>query len=157
MTSPDKPVTEICAILAEIEIIINASKAKVWKALTEDIAQWWPKEFFTSKNTIAFKVDLKLGGNMYEDFGDGAGMAWFSILGIYPEEMLYVTGHTRPPYGGPATGLITFAIEEKGENEVLFKVSDSSFGHLTENSIPSAQEGWKMIFTPMKLYCEKDQ
>lgn len=92
---------------------------------------------------------------MYEDAGDGTGLIWFTILGIWPQEMLYVTGHTRPPFGGPAPALITFTLEEKSDNETIFKVSDATHGHVTEDFTSSAEGGWKALFTELKTHIEK--
>ena len=154
MVSSDELLKPTGAILAEVDLSINAPKAVVWKALTEDIDKWWPKEFYASKTPAKFKVDLKLGGHMYEDAGANTGLIWFTILGIIPDEMLYVIGHTRPPFGGPASGLITFELKSTENNMTNLRVSDASFGHVTENMIETAKKGWTMIFTPMKEYVE---
>jgi len=67
----------------------------------------------------------------------------------------YVIGHTRPPFGGPASGLITFSLEDKGENETVFKESDATHGHVTTELKASAESEWRVLFTELKTYVEK--
>jgi uncharacterized protein YndB with AHSA1/START domain len=143
------------AIQAVMELTINAPRQRVWEAFLNEPHEWWHKDFFTAKGPATFRIDSKIGGYMYEDAGDGAGMIWFTILGIWPGEMLFTIGHTAPPYGGPATGLVTFAFEEVDENTTKFKVTDDSFGHVSEDMVASAEGGWKMLFTELKTHVEK--
>ena len=155
MNPTDSVVKPTGAILAEMELPINAPRKAVWDAFVNEAGDWWHKDFITSKGPAKFVVDAKIGGHMYEDAGDGAGLIWFTILGVVPQEMIYVLGHMRPPYGGPAMALITFTFEEKGENETIFKVSDATFGHVSEELVAGAETGWKMLFTELKTYVEK--
>jgi uncharacterized protein YndB with AHSA1/START domain len=154
MSSTKNGLLSTGAIIAEVEISIEAPRKVVWDAFVNKTNDWWRKDFYASKGPAEFKVDLKLGGYMYEDAGDGTGLIWFTILGIWPEENLYVSGHSRPPYGGPATGLITFELKSDGESKTIFKISDATHGHVTEEMIPQAQEGWLMIFNELKKYVE---
>ena len=156
MDSKDNKVKSTGAILAEVEIPINAPKKVVWDTFANKTSEWWGKAFYASKKPAKFKIDLKLGGNMYEDTEDGAGLIWFNILGINEEEMIYVIGYTRPPFGGPATGLITFEFLKKGDNETIFKVSDATFGHVSEELIAGAEAGWTAIFSGLKNYVENN-
>ena len=154
MNTTDSIVKPAGAILAEIELAISAPRKRVWEAFVNETNDWWHKDFYASKRPAKFVVDLKLGGHMHEDAGDGTGLIWFTILGIWPEEMLYVVGHTRPPYGGPSSGLITFELEAKSEEETVFKVSDATFGHVTADLVESAEIGWRMIFAELKKHVE---
>ncbi len=154
MSSSNSVVKSAGSIVAEMELPINASRKVVWEAFVNKTNEWWPKDFCASRRPAKFVVDLKLGGNMYEDAGEGTGLIWFTILGIWPEEMLYVIGHTRPPFGGPASGLITFELETKSESESVFKVSDATHGEVSEESVAGAESGWRMLFSELKKYVE---
>ena len=92
---------------------------------------------------------------MYEDAGDGAGLIWFTIMGLVPGEVMYAIGHTAPPYGGPATGLLQFTFEKIDEHTTRFKLTDSSFGHLAASDVGNAEKGWKMLFAELKTHVEK--
>ncbi len=154
MNPIDKVVKSTGSVFVEMELSIMAPRRVVWNAFVNKTNDWWHRDFYTSKGPAKFVIDLRLSGNMYEDAGDGAGLIWFTILGIVPDEMLYVIGHTRPPFGGPASGLITFELEAKSETETIFKVSDATFGQVSEDSVTQAESGWRMLFEELKKYVE---
>lgn len=155
MTPTDSGIKTAGAIQAEMELTINAPRKVVWDAFVNATSEWWHKDFYTSKGPAKFVVDLKLGGHMYEDAGLGAGIVWFTILGIWPEEKLWVVGYTCPPFGGPATGLITFELVEKSDTVTIFKVSDATHGHVTADLASNAEGGWRMLFSELKKHAEK--
>ncbi|MGH8016226.1 MAG: hypothetical protein ACREBV_08550 [Candidatus Zixiibacteriota bacterium] len=72
----------------ELEIAIDRPISKVWKALVTETTKWWPKDFYTSKNTKAFVIEPKLGGRMYEKLTGGAGLVWMTVYGIEPPKYL---------------------------------------------------------------------
>ena len=48
--------------------------------LTQEVEKWWPKSFCMDPGrTIGFHMEFKLGGRMYEDWGDGNGWLWWTI------------------------------------------------------------------------------
>ena len=155
MTTTKSSMKPTGGIHAEMELTINAPRQKVWDAFLNDAHIWWHKDFYTSKTPAKFVIDSKIGGHMYEDAGNGTGLIWFNILGINPPEMLFAIGYTAPPFGGPAAGLLTFSLEEIDENTTRFKVSDATFGVVTENMAESASSGWTMLFTELKTHVEK--
>ena len=157
MTNTEKAVKPTGAIQVEMEITIAASKETVWKAFIDDIGIWWHKDFYASKAPSKLVIEPRLGGMMYEDTGNGAGMTWFTIVGLVPGESIYAVGYARPPHGGPSTGLVVFSLEEKGENETVFKVSDSTHGVVSEKLAEEAGGGWTKLFTELKTFVEKNQ
>ena len=145
--------TTLHSARVELEIPINADRETVWKGLTEEIGEWWPQEFFITEKS-RFTLEPRLGGYMFEDAGDGTGAIWFQVRGIIPFQRLYLEGHIAPPYGGPATSLVTITLEEK-EGGTLFKLSDSLFGVIPPDRTSSMDEGWKQIFEQgLKKYLE---
>ena len=50
--------------------------------LIEETTFWWSKEFYTSPKTKGFHMEAKLGGKMYEDWGNGAGVIWYEVFAI---------------------------------------------------------------------------
>jgi uncharacterized protein YndB with AHSA1/START domain len=141
--------------VVELEIPIDAPREKVWHALMNEPHQWWHKDFYVAKRPAKFVIEPKLGGRGYEDCGDGTGFVWFEIIGLEPNEMLYVQGQIRPPFGGPATSLIIFTLEDDGDNKTVLKVSDAVHGHVSEKMAESLDSGWKMLFGELKSYSEK--
>ncbi len=152
--TPENSLKTTGAVVAELELTINAPRKKVWDAFFNDPHEWWHKDFYASSAPAKFVIDRKLGGFMYEDSGNGSGLIWFTILGLMPGEMVYAIGHVAPPFGGPATGLLTIKFDEVDANTTTFKLSDASFGHLTKNTASNAEAGWKMLFDELKKHVE---
>jgi uncharacterized protein YndB with AHSA1/START domain len=83
----------------EIDIVIAAPPARVWQAITAETSAWWPKEFHTSEGAKRFVIEPVLGGRVYEDFGEGDGLVWYSVIGVETGRELILAGHLLPPFG----------------------------------------------------------
>jgi DNA-binding transcriptional ArsR family regulator len=60
--------------LMELEIEIAAPPERVWKSLVEETAFWWPREYYANPEAQAFRIEPRLGGLIYEDWGNGDGL-----------------------------------------------------------------------------------
>jgi uncharacterized protein YndB with AHSA1/START domain len=139
----------------ELEIPVEAPRERVWKAFVEEIGQWWLKDFYAGPNAQAFVLEPRLGGRMYEDWGDGAGLLWYTVIGIDPPRSLDLAGHLTPAFGGPAKTYLRIAFEEDGGRTRL-KISDSIFGRVTPASAEQFRAGWEMLFGQgLKAWVEK--
>lgn len=129
----------------ELEIPIKAKPGKVWKALVSETSSWWHKDFYTSPAAKGFIIEPKLGGRVYEDWGDGSGQIWYSVVGVDPQRSLSLQGHLTSAFGGPAHTLLRIELEAVGATTVL-RVSDTIFGRVTDEKLAQTREGWKMLF-----------
>ena len=137
-----------------IELKINASKNRVWQALTEETGQWWKKDFFTNPKAREFVLENRLGGLMYEDAGNDNGLVWASVIGIDSPNSIQLKGQLSPKYGGPAISFMKIQLESV-ENETLLKITDTIFGSISENLQKNLTEGWQAIFKEgLKPYAE---
>jgi DNA-binding transcriptional ArsR family regulator len=134
----------------EMEIEIAASRERVWEALIEETTFWWPRDFYTSQRAKSFHIEPKLGGRLYEDWGEGEGCIWYTVFGIEKERSLDLQGCMAVPHG-PAYTLLQLKLEEAGSRTVL-KLSDTTFG----NPQPCDKAaGWKQLFEDgLKRYVE---
>lgn len=126
----------------ELEIPIDAPRDRVWKTLCEDPTSWWPRDFYAT-GAKRFVIEPRLGGSFYEDAGDGAGLVWYTVMGIDPKKSMTLSGFIVPDFGGPATSLLELKLEGSGKKTVL-KVSDAHFGKRNEEC--DREEGWRTIF-----------
>jgi len=141
----------------QVEVPIAASKEKVWEAFTEKINEWWSSDYYTSTRTIAFHIESKLGGKMFEDFGNGEGLVWANVIGVDKPNVLQMKGDLSPDFGGPAVSFvkITFT-EEDGITRVQY--SESMLGLVDQKTANSLSSGWVKILTEgLKRYVEKAQ
>ena len=126
----------------ELDIVIDAPPARVWEALASEASAWWPKEFHTSERAQRFVIEPVLGGRVYEDFGGGDGLVWYSVIGVEAGRELILAGHLLPPFGGPAVTALRLTLLANG-NGTLLRVQDDRIGALGGES---PVDGWRLVF-----------
>ncbi len=125
----------------ELEIEIAAATGKVWHALVEETTHWWPRDFYTGP-AQGFHLEARIGGRVYEDWGDGAGVIWYHVFAINPGVSLDLNGAMGVPYG-PAFTLLHLELAAHGKGTML-KISDSTFG--VGGGGPAKLDGWQQVF-----------
>ena len=138
----------------ELDIEISASPERVWKAICSESAEWWPEDFVTSERTQRFVIESSLGGRVFEDFGDGDGLVWYTVIGIEAGRELLMAGHLLPPFGGPATTALRLTLSSR-EAGTLLSIRDDRFGVLGGDS---PAEGWRTVFDGgLRSYLESEK
>lgn len=117
--------------------------AAVWKAFTSEIHSWWPKDFFATETPRRMVFEVKPGGRLYEDAGDGNGLVWYQVIALNAPNSITLAGFIAPPFGGPATSLLRVAFSAHGRSATVMEVTDSTFGCLEDSS---TAEGWRQLF-----------
>ena len=126
------------------EIEINAPTAKVWSSLTADIASWWPKDFYVGPTPRRFVIEPRVGGRVYEDWGDEQGVLWATVLVFQEGELLQWAGDLSADFGGPARSITSFKLVSEGDKtRVIFR--DCPYGALSENAAKSMESGWSWL------------
>ncbi len=126
------------------EIEIDAPAAKVWSSLTADIAAWWPKDFYVGQAPRRFVVEPRVGGRVYEDWGDDQGVLWATVLVFQEGELLQWAGDLSADFGGPARSITSFKLVSEGDKtRVMFR--DCPYGALSENAAKNLESGWSWL------------
>ncbi len=138
-----------------VETKIEASAATVWRALTENVADWWPEASFAAggEGDKTFRLEPRPGGLMYEDWADGSGLLWGHVTTVVPEKMLQVVGHTFPEWGGPAIWFGTWKLEEEDGTSVL-RFTHNQLGATHEGWDTNVEKGWIFIWSVLKAHVE---
>ena len=145
MSGNPKARAEFGVVQIELEIPIKAKPARVWKALVEETTAWWRKDFCTSPAAKGFIIEPRLGGRVFEDWGDGAGQVWYTVIGIDPPNSLMLQGLLSPAFGGPAITLLHLEVKVSGKYAVL-RLSDTIFGKVGDDKLAQTRDGWMMLF-----------
>jgi DNA-binding transcriptional ArsR family regulator/uncharacterized protein YndB with AHSA1/START domain len=141
----------------ELEIPIEAPRDKVWRMLTEEVHQWWPRDFYASANPKAMRFETKLGGRLYEESEDGGGVIWYTVIAVTPGVSVDLAGHLTSAFGGPAQTLLRLALREQGESTVL-ELSDAVVGNVGDRTAATLEEGWRALFeTGLKQFTESNR
>lgn len=156
--SPQKPGPEAALGTAEVamEISIDAPRDRVWRALVADIGAWWRKDFLHPR-ARSFTLDPRPGGRVVEDWGDGEGRLWYTVVSLEAPGRLQLVGHLMPgDCGGSAgTSHLTLELEER-EGRTTIALSDVVIGRLRPDLRSDLAEGWQLLFRDaLKPFVEK--
>ena len=127
----------------EMEIEISATPGEVWQALVRDTSFWWPKDFYTGP-AKGFHIEPRLGGRVFEDWGDGNGVIWYTVFGVNPGVSLDLQGCMAVPYG-PALTLLHLDLAPRGSGTRL-ALSDSTIGAAGHEGTEEKTKGWQQVF-----------
>lgn len=136
-----------------LEVAIEAPPARVWKALTDQTTSWWHPGFFSREGALAFRIEPQLGGRVFEDWGDGQGLTWYTVTGLVREELLQLCGDLDVRHG-PARIQTTFRLEPR-DGRTLLRLEEAVFGRVTEKTRESLAAGWRILVEGcLKVYVE---
>ena len=144
----------INSLEVKVEVTINADINIVWKCLINETTNWWSKDFYTNPKTKGFHIDSRIGGRVFEDFGNGEGLSWAEIIGLDSPNSILMKGFLAPDFGGPAISYISIQLSSNGTG-TNFKLTDTLFGAVNEGSASQIEAGWRMIYEEaFKTYVE---
>ena len=135
--------TEVSAATHRLTLEIAKSHAAVWKAFTRDVHLWWPKDFYATEAPKRMVFEVKPGGRLYEDGGDGNGLVWYQVIALDAPNAITMSGFIAPPFGGPATSLLRIVFSAQGKSATVMELTDSTFGCLEDST---TEEGWRQLF-----------
>ena len=113
-------VTQVDAryFVSEHRIPISASPGKVWRALTEDVAQWWDATHSYSGNAENFHLEARAGGCFCEIYESGSIEHMRVVLARTNLE-LRMHGGLGPLQSMGVAGAMTFALEKTETGTLL--------------------------------------
>ncbi len=105
------------------------------------------------------RMDARLGGAVYEQTEANAGFIWGTIISFQPPKQLAYLAQIVPPWGGPAQSVVQITLEahsDRPDAETQLTLTDSLIGQVTEETLTSLEEGWKMLYGDggLKSYLE---
>ncbi len=140
-----------------VEVLIEAPLEHVWRTMVVETPEWWHPDFCSGPGAEAFRIEPKLGGWMYEDWGDGEGLIWGTVGGLRAPTFLQVLGDSSKEWGGPNRNVMTWTLEQHEEQEgtTRLRLEHSIFGHISKKTEEQTREGWLTIFRDtFKPYAE---
>lgn len=136
------------------EVPVRTSRERAWQGLTAEIGAWWPRHFFTHPNPQGFVLETHLGGRVYEDWGDGAGVLWGTIVVWVPGQRMTWACEMYPDWSGPGRSFVTFTLEDRGGLTIV-KVEDAGICINAHQAGTSLNNGWQeLIGVHFKTYVE---
>ncbi len=140
MTGEAQAARAVGVMHVEQEVTINAPPARVFDAITKEMAAWWgPPQIIDEERARDVVLEPTLGGRVYEDWGNGEGAIWATVTRIKRGEYLELTG--RLGTRGVVLGVIAFSLQPTGQGTVL-RLSHRAVGEVTPETEANYTRGW---------------
>lgn len=149
--------TEFRALDIQLEVEIAASREKVWRSLTSEIGEWWPKQFYVGTSPKRFTLDGRVGGQVLEDWGNGEGSLFGTITVFEENSTLQWAGDMSADFGGPARSVTSFRLKPGAKPGItIVSFRDTPFGLLGEEALKGLEQGWTWLLNNiLKPYIEQ--
>lgn len=105
---------------------MKASQERVWKAVTDEQMDWYPYNY-SGERLKRIVVEPRVGGRVYEDWGDEAGHLYSNVTHWDPPRAMGTRGFLRP-----AILLEQWFVLESDGDETILKGSTITFGPITD-------------------------
>ena len=73
------------------------------------------KDFYATDSPQRMIFEVKPGGRLYEDSGNGNGLVWYQVIALNAPNSITMSGFIAPPFGGPATSLLNVSFSAEGQ------------------------------------------
>jgi len=123
----------------ETEIRVEAPPEKVFRALTEQMDEWWPFRFRTDGKLV---VECHVGGRVYEDWGNGTGAHHGIIVWWEPPFKFAATGPSAMTREFVSHDIATVVADGTGS---IYKKSLTLWGAVPEEVEKMFRDGSKAI------------
>ena len=141
--------------IIEQEVLINAPREQVFKALTEQAGDWWEFRLAPKGESSQFTFNPVPGGQFIEKWGENQGAVWGNVYYVNAPEEIRLHGHLGMQ--GAVNSSYTYRLIEK-EGSTLLQLSHHASGIIRENWEQEHSEGWKYLLgTLLKNYVEQNQ
>jgi len=135
----------------EAEIVINADVDAVWRALTDDVGQWWDHTF--TDNPYAIVLEPVIGGRFYEQFDEsGAGALYATVTYLEPRRVLRTSGSMGMP--GARQYVKTYRLEADGDRTIV-RTTASALGAIDPGTLAGYRKGGLALLETLKRHVER--
>jgi len=128
-----------------IEHQFNASPPRLWRALTVEINDWWPRDLLYYSNNSDLNIEVEVGGKLMERSGQNDGFLWAQVIGYQIDRQLLLKGQLIPQLGGPAISFLQFECSKKAKGLSILAFSCTLFGEFDNKSIQTQQQNWERL------------
>jgi len=137
----------------EKEAEIDASREVVFRALVQETSSWWGSPYLHSQTAKDIRFDAKVGGRLYEVWGEEEGAEWGRITVFRRNQKIELEG--RLGMRGAVSGVLIINLEDKGPNKSIIKVFHRAVGEVHHRLEQAYGIGWHDLFSlRLKAYVE---
>jgi uncharacterized protein YndB with AHSA1/START domain len=138
----ERVMKEIVADSIVLSYEIEAGPARIFDALTKEIGSWWTHSFKKGKSV---KLEPRVGGRFYEEWGDGTGALYAHVTYIEPPVKLRLMG----PMG--MSGAVASCMEK-----TRLTLTHDILGTIPRDEVESYRSGWKeLLGVTLRAFVER--
>jgi uncharacterized protein YndB with AHSA1/START domain len=142
-TSTSTDAGKFLAVRVELELTITATPARVWKALTEELDDWWA---YKSDPSHSMVLELRAGGRFFEKYTDGSELLWYQLDFFQPEKHMTFWGHMSPPWSLPVHNTLQFFLKPADNGAACeFRLVEYVQGLVEAKVVADLEGGWKQL------------
>jgi uncharacterized protein YndB with AHSA1/START domain len=134
----------------EAELPLAAAPEEVFRLLTTGLGEWWPH---LSREDAKVVAEPKVGGRIYEDWGDGAGMLYGFYAVFEPPYRAVTMGSTG--FQGNAYNSRNTDTVEATEEGAVYKKTLLMWGMISEEVEEMFRNGTGHLLEVLKQHAEK--
>lgn len=135
----------------EQEIVIQARKETVFKALTEEINSWWKFRLGDENSTLILEPHLT--GRFYEDWGNGEGALWGKVTYYRKNEEIRLNGLLG--MSGAVNSFYSYKLLEE-DNKTVLQLTHHAAGILEPQWEEAHRHGWnELLAVHLKNFIEE--
>ncbi len=136
---------------------LQKPRADVWRALTAEIHEWWPKDYYIGPYEKAepagIRFEARVGGLLVEDWGEGDGLVWGTVIACKKDSMILVAGDSTGQWGGLNRAYSEYRLkDEDGGTTITFK--HEAWGVVPESTAKSLGSGWGLLMDCLCRWAE---
>jgi DNA-binding transcriptional ArsR family regulator/uncharacterized protein YndB with AHSA1/START domain len=136
----------------EQEIFIDAPRAEVFNALTDNVEDWWEFRIAPKGVTSHLTLEPVPGGHFIEKWGENDGAIWGNVYFVNAPEEIRLFGHLGMQ--GAVNSAYTYRLQEK-DGGTLLQLSHTASGVIQEQWEQEHTKGWEYLLgTLLKNYVE---
>ena len=140
-------------------LTVDAPPEAVFRAMHEDVSQWWSSDHTFSGDAANLSIELKPHGWFREELPGGGFTRHLEIVYVQPNRTIRFFGGLGPLQGMPVQGVMTWSVRAKdGGTELVFdyRVSGESDPPLSEVATAVDRVIGEQA-AGLKKHCEKSE
>ncbi|HWP37462.1 MAG TPA: SRPBCC domain-containing protein [Gemmatimonadales bacterium] len=138
------------------EAVINAPPAGVYRALVQQVGEWWNPQHTYSGDSKNLSIDARPGGCFCETLPAGGGVEHLRVVYLVPGEMLRLSGGLGPLQASGVVGTLSWKLTDTGSAttvEVTYVVGGFMEGGF-ERIVPAVNRVIGEQLRRLKLFIE---
>lgn len=110
--------------------------------------------YLVSRNARDFTLEATLGGRLYEDWGEGQGVVWATVVGLEEGRLLELAGSMGIEGARAVHGIVHIELVASRGSKTTLSLSHHIMGEVTVDDQQDYENGWQDLLNRLRRYVE---